>query len=107
MIRLHPRSRLLGTPLLGVEDQHFDLVSLPEIVAQPDDLSHAVSADDRMGTLANRYYGDPRLLYVLAKANGIRLWPFGLLPGAALRIPSPRYISQVWLPQLRAAARTR
>jgi len=106
-VRLNPRSRLVGTELLGLEEQRFDFVELPELVPQSDDVTHAFERGDTLATLATAYYQDPKLQYVIARANGITLWPFGLAPGRSLRIPSARYVLQVWLPSLRARARTR
>lgn len=83
----------------GVE--FFDLLKLPPLEAQVDDLQHVVGARDRLDTLSMTYYRVSSLQWVIAHANDIDLWPLGVYPGQVLRIPSPRYVLQVWLAQAR------
>jgi hypothetical protein len=94
-VRVPTRSRLrfadLGT-LDGIE--FWDLLDLPEIPDQPDDISYQVQGGDRMDRLAARFYGDPVLWWVLAVANEIEIIPTELQEGDFLRIPSPRYVTQ-------------
>ena len=40
---------------------------------------------DRLDTLANQYYGDPMLWYLIADANNLNL--LNVKPGTRLRIP--------------------
>jgi len=42
---------------------------------------------DRLESLAQRYYGDSTLWWIIAKANNIRDGSFGLPPAEKLRIP--------------------
>lgn len=106
-VQIAKQSRLVFAELLaddaGVE--FFDLLVIPPLEEQADDLQHEVQAAERLDHLASRYYGDEALQWVIAHANDIELWPTGVHAGAVLRIPSPRYVLQVWLP--RARPRTR
>ena len=65
---------------------------LPEIVAQPDDITHVVEGRDRLDALALRYYQDHRLDWLIAMANNILDFTVDMVPGTDLIIPSPRYI---------------
>ena len=72
--------------------EFWDLGDLPDIPAQPDDRVYVVSPLDRVDTLAQKFYGDPILWWVIAVANGADLVPGDLEVGASIRIPSPRFI---------------
>lgn len=93
-------SRLRFAELLDAEDgrQFFDVPSFPTLEPQSDDLLHVVQGNERPDAIAYTYYKNPALQYVIALANDIELWPVGISPGMVLRIPSPRYVLQVWLP---------
>lgn len=43
---------------------------------------------DRLDTLANQYYQDPTLWWIIASANNIHTAPIGLRAGTILRIPA-------------------
>lgn len=73
----------------------WDLFDAPEIPVQPDDETHEVTPADRLDTLSLLYYGDGAFEWVIALANDLELAPFGVSPGTTLRIPSPRYVTQV------------
>lgn len=86
-------SRLQFVDLLSVDDYEFwDLADLPEIPLQDGDFQYTVTSTDRIDTLANRFYGDPVLWWVIAVANGMELLPDDLVPDTVIRIPSPRYV---------------
>lgn len=89
-------SRLRFGRMLDVDSIVFwDTLDLPEIVEQPDDLVHQVTDIDRMDLLAYQYYQDPRLWWVIAVANGMEDIPTHFNVGDQLRIPAPRYVTQV------------
>lgn len=106
-VRVSRMSRLLFAELLDAPGgrQYFDVPDYPSLEAQPDDVMHAVVQNDSLHGLADQYYGNPELQYVLALANSISLWPVGLVPGRVLRIPAPRYVLQIWLPSASPRAR--
>lgn len=70
----------------------YDLIDLPEIVPQNDDIKHEVLTTDRIDLLANTYYGDPILKWAIAVRNNLELLPGDLAEGTEIIIPSPRYV---------------
>lgn len=76
----------------GVE--FWDLLDLPDLPEQVDDISYQVQGGDRIDRLANRFYGDSVLWWVIAAANGFEIIPTALNDGAFIRIPSPRFVLQ-------------
>lgn len=63
-------------------------VRLPvEIPPRPDDRFHTIVTGDRPDVLAQRYLGDASLWWVICDCNAIT-FPFSLVLGAMLRIPS-------------------
>jgi len=106
-VKLSRYSRLLFGELLRDSDgkEFFDLLTLPPLEPQSDDTLLEVTGSDRLDSIAKRVYGDDALQWVLAHANGIELWPTQVHPGMILRVPSSRYVLQVWLPK--ATPRTR
>lgn len=99
-------SRLLFGRLLQADGREFfDLLELPAIDPQPDDVIHEVDGSQRLDQIADHYYGDPELQWVIAHANGIDLWPTGVKVSRPLRIPSVRYVTQVFLPKARPRTR--
>jgi hypothetical protein len=89
-------SRLRFGELVDVDGvQFWDVLDLPEIPEQPDDLLYAIQGFDRIDLLAYRFYRDPRLWWVIAVANGLEDIPTEFNEGSMIRIPSPRYVLQV------------
>ncbi len=76
----------------GVE--FWDVLDLPELPFQADDISYQVQGGDRMDRLANGFYGDPDLWWVIAHANNLEILPTDLNEGDFLRIPSQRFVQQ-------------
>ena len=98
-VQVSAASRLLFTTLGSVDGvEFFDLLNLPPIVPQSDDTTYEWKSSDRIDLVANRFYGNPVLWWVLALANDVEMVPTDLNEGALLRIPSPRYVQQVLLP---------
>lgn len=95
-IRVQEGSRLRFGEVVKFDGVEFwDVLDLPDILEQRDDLVHTVVGPDRMDLLAYRYYRDARLWWVIAAANDIEEVPTSLNIGDELRIPSPRYVTQV------------
>ena len=89
-------SRLRFAELVLVDDFEFwDVVDLPEILEQPDDLIYTITDADRIDLLAFRFYRDARLWWVIAVANDLELIPAELNTGDELRIPSRRFVTQI------------
>lgn len=94
-VALHSRLRFADLFIIeGVE--HWDVLDLPEIPEQQDDLQYQVKRglSERIDKLATRFYGDSRLWWVIAAANDLEVVPTDLNEGETLRIPSPRYVQQ-------------
>lgn len=60
----------------------------PNIPVSNFDLYVMSEMGDRLDTLANTYYNDPTLWWVIAAANNIHTAPIGLREGTILRIPA-------------------
>jgi hypothetical protein len=67
---------------------------LPNIIQTAVDITIATETGDRLDTLANEFYGDPGLWWVIASANNIHTAPIGFKDGTILRIPVnyPKYV---------------
>ncbi len=60
--------------------------SIPEYSSKTNaDVYVITEMGDRLDTLANQYYGDPMLWYLIADANNLNL--INVKPGTRLRIP--------------------
>jgi nucleoid-associated protein YgaU len=94
-VQITNNSRLRFGNLVSAEGVEFwDVLDLPEIVPQADDLTYTVTSTDRIDLLANQFYGDPVLWWVIAVANDLEILPTAMIPGQRLRIPSARYVLQ-------------
>ena len=94
-VRTIAPSRLRFGEVLTLDGFEFwDLNALPNIPRQPDDIAYRVVANDRIDTLATRYYEDPNFWWVIAVANGFEILPTALNLGETITIPSPRFVRQ-------------
>ena len=94
-ITVTEHSRLLFARLLEAGGVTFwDTLELPELPEQSDDISYQVLQTDRIDLLANRFYGDPILWWVIAAANDMEILPTDLNAGDIIRIPSARFVLQ-------------
>jgi hypothetical protein len=59
----------------------------PNIPLRDDDLYVATETGDRLDTIANDYYQDSTLWWIIAAANNIHTAPIGFEDGTVLRIP--------------------
>ena len=99
-ISIKNNSRLHFADLFTIDGIEFwDLTEFPTIPTQNDDILHQIQGPERIDVLANRYYSDPILWWVIAVANDLEIVPTNFQVGDIVRIPSPRYITQVLLPQ--------
>jgi hypothetical protein len=60
----------------------------PTIPLRDSDIYVATETGDRLDTLANQYYNDSSLWWIIASANNLQDAPFGLKDGTILRIPT-------------------
>jgi nucleoid-associated protein YgaU len=86
-------SRLRFGQFIAIDGFNFwDVLDLPEIPEKPSDITYQVQSGDRIDVLAEKFYGDPILWWVIAIANGLEILPTQLTEGSILRIPAPGYI---------------
>ena len=71
------------------ETQRQKTTMLPNIPDQSTDL-YIISRDgDRLDMLANEFYQDPSLWWIIAQANNIGKGTVVVTPGQQIRIPNP------------------
>jgi hypothetical protein len=94
IIKNHSRLRFAQ---LAIADgiTFWDLLDLPYIPPQTDDIQYTVNMNDRIDSLAYQFYKDPVLWWVIAEANDLEILPTDLQTGMVIRIPSPRYVLQL------------
>lgn len=89
------RSRLNFADLLvDGEVEFWDMLVLPDLPEQSDDIRYQVMGGDRIDALANKFYGSPTLWWVIAAANELEILPTALSVGDVIRVPSPRFVNQ-------------
>ncbi len=85
-------NRLRKIPVLRRDNRkrYFVPLKYPEIPLSADDLYVITTTGDRLDLLANQFYNDIRLWWIIAAANPniIRRDSFALAPNIELRIPS-------------------
>tara|TARA_Y100000996_G_C22552619_1_gene654320 strand:- start:666 stop:953 length:288 start_codon:yes stop_codon:yes gene_type:complete len=59
----------------------------PEIPLRDDDKYVVTQTGDRLDTLANQYYNDSTLWWIIASSNNLHSASIGLEDGTVLRIP--------------------
>lgn len=92
-VRIRNASRLKFARLITLDDvEHWELPEYPEIDPAPSDGRYTVDRGDRIDRLANHYYNDPALWWIIALANGMELLPNDLKPGEEIIIPSQRRV---------------
>jgi hypothetical protein len=95
-VTIKRRSRLNFGNLLTIDGYEFwDLLELPTIVPQVDDIFYQVKGADRIDRLAFKFYGESLLWWVIAAANDLEFLPTDLNEGLNLRIPSAEYVRQI------------
>jgi len=84
-----PNSRLRLGNLIDYQGvQFWDLLVLPPVPEDPNDIFHTVISGDRIDLLAWHYYQDSTLWWYIAVANDLELLPVDLIEGDIIRIPS-------------------
>lgn len=93
-VDVNPASRLLFGELVIVDDIEFwDTVVLPNnTLPRLDDIQHVVTGNDRIDLLAQRFYQDPVLWWVLAWANDLEILPTDLKVGSVITVPSKLFV---------------
>lgn len=92
-VSVNKASRLLFGDLVIVDDVEFwDAVVLPTNTPRQDDIEYVVQGNDRIDLLAQRFYQDPVLWWVIAWANDLEILPTDLNEGQTLTIPSKLFV---------------
>ena len=66
--------------------------SIPKTIPKKDDDIYIITQEtDRLDLLANEYYGDSRLWWIIATANNLNGINIGLEGGIQLRIPKNKF----------------
>lgn len=86
-------SRLRFADLLSIDGMEFwDTLMLPLPESSQDDVTHIVMQGDRIDLIADRYYQDSGLWWVIAWANNLEILPTDMKENMRLRIPSKNYV---------------
>jgi hypothetical protein len=94
-IQIKRESRLNFSDLLQIDGVTFwDLDNLPDYQIIGDEFYHFVQSGDRIDLLANRYYGNSALWWVIGWANNLELFPSQLNEGLILTIPSSSFVNR-------------
>jgi hypothetical protein len=68
--------------------KHFESTIYPKVNATNDDIYIIASQGDRLDLLANQYYGDPKMWWIIATANNLNDATLAVESGRQLRIPT-------------------
>lgn len=72
----------------GSKKQYLESTIYPMVKASDTDLYIISEKGDRLDLLANKYYGDQTMWWIIATANNINDATFYVEPGIQLRIPT-------------------
>lgn len=87
--RISARSELVHARLVQVAEVTFWTRAEPPVIdPADDDLIYSLTSLDRLDNLAYRFYGEPRLRWVIMRMNGIFLDPNDVIPGEDIRVPT-------------------
>lgn len=88
-IRISARSELVHAQLVKILEVTFWGRMEPAVIEPADDdLIYNLRDVDRLDNLSSQFYGDPRLRWVLMRANDMFLEPNDVIPGEDIRVPS-------------------
>lgn len=101
-VRITKSSRLQFSDLRQIDGVTFwDTVDLPVFFPSERDISHRVQGFDRIDTIAQRYYGDPELWWVIAWANDLEILPTDLNENDVLVVPNATFVQSTLLSRTR------
>lgn len=67
--------------------QYYNTSLYPQIVPQESDIYLITTVGDRLDIIANQYYKDPTLWWIIASSNNLRMDTVFAPPGSQLRVP--------------------
>ena len=68
--------------------QYFESTIYPKIIPTDNDMYIISEQGDRLDVLAQKYYKDPSMWWIIATANNLNNASLSVEPGIQLRIPS-------------------
>ena len=90
---VNTRTKLLDSEdLRGKGTRVFQSTRPTKIEARIDDLIITVNEGDRMDLLANKFYGSPKLWFVIASVNNLTNGSMHIPVGTQIRIPAKNRI---------------
>ena len=87
-------NRTEGNLLEKTKVSYYGVFEEFKIEPQSDDIDYIIRRSDRVDLLADRFYGDHLLWWVIALKNQIDLPVVELIAGMKIVIPSPRYVRE-------------
>jgi nucleoid-associated protein YgaU len=69
------------------KNRYYAPILYPKIIEKDTDIIHNIRAGDRLDLLANTYYGDVNLWWIISRANRLDPSALSLQVGTTLRIP--------------------
>jgi len=87
----------IGVEAKDSEGRFFTGFSARRKIKTDDDLIYTVKGQDTLSGIAYKFYGDPRLWWVIALANDAYNPSALIYAGRQLIIPSPDYVKKVIL----------
>ena len=95
-VRISNSSRLQFADLFSVDGvEYWDTLVLPDAIPQQDDIQYPVVSSDRIDLLANKFYQDPGLWWVIAWANDLEILPTDMKQNMQIRIPSKNFVNNL------------
>lgn len=95
-IKLRGTSRLNFSRFMEIDGVEFwEMPEYPDILAANDDVIYQTMQTDRIDKIANKFYGNPELWWVIAIANDLNLLPNDLVPRGTIRIPSNQRVKSI------------
>jgi len=92
-VKIRATSRLNFARLITLDRvEHWEMPEYPKISEASDDIIYQVQQEDRIDLLANDFYGNGELWWIIAVANNLSLLPSDLKPFATIRIPSNKRV---------------
>jgi hypothetical protein len=84
------------------ESNKFKTSRLPSLPVTSTDLYIFSREGDRLDLMANTFYNDPHLWWIIADANNLGKGSLIIPPGLQIRIPNPITDLRVYLEQIEA-----
>lgn len=87
----------LFSPVVSNNFTFWESIYLPDL-SEPrdDDIEYIITEHDRIDLLSNRFYGTPRLWWVIALANKMANISTDFAPGKKILIPSVDFIDTLF-----------